>query len=45
MTPWQTLAACTGEPTELWFPQKGRGAKLDYTKAQQICDRCPVQPE
>jgi WhiB family redox-sensing transcriptional regulator len=42
---WQQRAACIGEPPELWFPPSGRGEKLDYSLAQRICDRCPVQPE
>lgn len=45
MTTWQQRAACIGEPPELWFPPSGRGEKLDYSEAQRICDRCPVQPE
>lgn len=45
MTHWQTRAACIGEPPELWFPPRGKGERVDYTEAQRICDRCPVQPE
>ena len=38
---WQTMAACRGEPVEMFIPDRGGPT----TRAKQLCASCPVQPE
>jgi len=38
---WQTLAACRGEPVEMFIPDRGGPS----ARAKQLCASCPVQPE
>jgi WhiB family redox-sensing transcriptional regulator len=38
---WQSLAACRGEPVEMFIPDRG-GPSL---RAKQLCAGCPVQAE
>ena len=38
---WQTLAACRGEPVEMFIPDRGGPS----SRAKQLCASCPVQPE
>ncbi len=38
---WRDRAACTGAPTELFFPGRGENA----TRAKAICSTCPVKVE
>ncbi len=35
---WTELAACIGQPTEVFFPDHGNGA----AEAKRICATCPV---
>jgi len=39
---WHALAACRGEPTDLFFPTKHTPA-TKRAEAKAICDRCPVK--
>lgn len=41
---WMAQAACrnTNVP-DLFFPPKSKGVRTDYTRAKEICRRCPVQ--
>ena len=39
--PWRIHAACKGEPTRLWFPERGEPT----ARAKRICATCPVQQE
>lgn len=41
-TAWMTHAACQGEPTDLWFPEKG-STGWDTRTARQVCADCPVK--
>lgn len=41
-TGWHALAACRGEPTDLFFPTKDTSATR-RAEAKAICDRCPVK--
>lgn len=38
---WQTMAACRGEPVEMFIPDRG-GPTL---RAKQLCATCPVRAE
>jgi WhiB family redox-sensing transcriptional regulator len=38
---WMELAACAGQPIEVFFPAKGQTAAA----ARAICATCKVQPE
>lgn len=38
---WRWKAACRGEPTELFFAERGRAQKTAQAKA--ICRECPVR--
>ena len=38
---WQTLAACRGEPVEMFIPDRGGPT----ARAKQLCASCAVQPE
>ena len=38
---WQDLAACKGQPTNLFFPGSGQSDE----KAKAICKGCPVRQE
>ncbi len=35
---WYDRAACRGEPTDLWFPERGESLEI----ARRICRSCPV---
>lgn len=43
--PWTADAACKGEPTDLFFPPRGRGSAYDVAQAKAICAACPVSAE
>lgn len=36
---WVADAACSGQPTEHWYPQRGESVR----HARAICQRCPVR--
>jgi WhiB family redox-sensing transcriptional regulator len=38
---WRDYAACLGEDTEIFYPDKGRSP----AQARRICGQCPVQAE
>lgn len=38
---WHDNAACTDQPTELFFPERGSNAR----PAKAICQHCPVKAE
>ena len=45
---WRTRAACTGLPTDIFYPfgrdGNGRGMQAHhYAQAASVCDACPVQ--
>lgn len=42
MTRWEEHAACSGKPTQWWFPQK-TGFSAEIERALHICRSCPVQ--
>ncbi len=41
---WQDQAACAGENTETFFPERGDSVEV-ILKAKAICYQCPVRPE
>lgn len=44
-TDWMDDAACTGRPTDWWFPPetRGRGGAIPlYNQARNVCASCPV---
>ena len=41
---WRDHAKCTGEPTQLFFPEPDN-RQHDYDKARGICMECPVRKE
>ena len=38
---WQTMAACRGEPVEMFIPDRGGPS----VRAKQLCANCPVRPD
>lgn len=43
MIDWRTMAACTDEDPELFFPLGTTGPALDQVeRAKAVCARCPV---
>jgi hypothetical protein len=36
---WTLLAACRGQATQLWFPERGESSRVPLS----ICARCPVR--
>lgn len=42
MRGWRLAAACIGAPLEWFFQAEGVGNKHDWSKAQELCNRCPV---
>ena len=45
--PWYTQAACIGQYTELWFPERKAyvAGHPSGDAAKKICDKCPVRVE
>lgn len=48
-TAWMADAACSGKPTDVFFPQVAEGAeargmhlRVEYARAKRICADCPV---
>jgi WhiB family transcriptional regulator, redox-sensing transcriptional regulator len=40
--PWVEQAACRGQPTSLFFPEKGQHAR---EAIKRFCENCPVRRE